>query len=58
MEPAVAAAIVMWLISFAVCALAGIPLLIREGWSLGELRQMAKNEEAAELQGARGEITE
>jgi glycosyltransferase 2 family protein len=57
-EPAVAAAIVMWLISFAVCTLAGIPLLIREGWSLGELRQMAKSEEAAELQDARGEIAE
>ena len=57
-EPAVAAAIVMWLISFAMCTLAGIPLLIREGWSLGELRQMAKSEEAAELQDARGEIAE
>jgi uncharacterized protein (TIRG00374 family) len=58
MEPAVAAAIVMWVISFAVVGLAGIPLLIREGWSLGELRQMAKSEEAAELQDARGEIAE
>lgn len=57
-EPAVAAAIVLWLISFAVCVLAGAPLLIREGWSLGELRQMAKSEEAAELQDARGEIAE
>jgi len=42
----------MWLISFAVVGLAGIPLLIREGWSLGELLQMAKSEEAAELQDA------
>src|SRR6266403_1344979 len=58
MEPAVAAAIVIWVISFAVVGLAGIPLLIREGWSLGELRQMAKSEEAAELQDARGEIAE
>jgi glycosyltransferase 2 family protein len=57
-EPAVAAAIVLWLISFAVVVLAGAPLLIREGWSLGELRQMAKSEEAAELQDARGEIAE
>ena len=57
-EPAVAAAIVMWLISFAMCTLVGVPLLIREGWSLGELRQMAKSEEAAELQDARGEIAE
>jgi len=58
MEPAVAAAIVMWLISFAVVGIAGVPLLIREGWSLGELRQMAKSEQAAELQDARGEIAE
>src|SRR6202140_920947 len=55
-EPAVAAAIVLWLISFAICTLVGVPLLFREGWSLGELRQMAKSEEAAELQDARGEI--
>ncbi|HEY4815844.1 MAG TPA: lysylphosphatidylglycerol synthase transmembrane domain-containing protein [Candidatus Acidoferrum sp.] len=57
-ESAVAAAIVMWLISFAMCSVVGMPLLIREGWSLGELRQMAKSEEAAELQDARGETAE
>ena len=57
-EPAVAAAIVLWLISFAMCSLAGVPLLIREGWSIGELRQMAKSEKAAELEDARGEIAE
>ena len=57
-EPAVAAAIVLWLISFAICSLVGVPLLIREGWSLGELRRMAKAEEAAELQGSPGEIAE
>jgi len=55
-EPAVAAAIVLWLISFAMCSLAGVPLLIREGWSIGELRQMAESEKAAES--ARGEIAE
>ena len=38
-EAAVAAAIVLWLITFAGCSLAGIPLLIREGVSLGELRR-------------------
>ena len=48
-EPAVAAAIVLWLISFAICSLVGVPLLIQQGWSLGELRQMAKSEEASEL---------
>ena len=55
-EPAVAAAIVLWLISFAACSLVGVPLLIREGWSLGELRRMAKSEEASELQSSPGEI--
>jgi glycosyltransferase 2 family protein len=55
-EPAVAAAIVLWFISFAVCSLVGVPLLIREGWSLGELRRMAKSEEASELQNSPGEI--
>src|SRR6267143_152560 len=57
-EPAVAAAIVLWLISFAMCGLVGVPLLIQQGWSLGELRQMAKSEEASELQSSPGEITE
>lgn len=43
-EPAAAAAIVIWLITFAAVSLAGVPLLIREGWSLGELRRMAEHE--------------
>jgi hypothetical protein len=44
-EPAVAAAMVLWLITFASCSLAGVPLLIHEGWSLGKLREMAKHED-------------
>ncbi|HVO57262.1 MAG TPA: lysylphosphatidylglycerol synthase transmembrane domain-containing protein [Dongiaceae bacterium] len=43
-EPAVACAIVLWLVTFAGCAIAGIPLLIREGVSLGKLREMAEHE--------------
>src|SRR5215475_12207103 len=43
-ETAVAAAIVLWLVTFASCAIAGIPLLIREGVSLGQLREMAEHE--------------
>jgi glycosyltransferase 2 family protein len=43
-EPAAAAAILIWLITFAGCSLAGIPLLIHEGMSLGELRRMAEHE--------------
>jgi uncharacterized protein (TIRG00374 family) len=43
-EPAVAAAIVIWLISFAFCSLAGVPILIREGFSLGQLKELAEQE--------------
>jgi uncharacterized protein (TIRG00374 family) len=43
-EAAVAAAIVLWLVTFAGCAFAGIPLLIREGVSLGQLRELAEHE--------------
>jgi hypothetical protein len=41
---AVAAAIVLWLVTFAGCGIAGIPLLIREGVSLGNLRELAEHE--------------
>jgi glycosyltransferase 2 family protein len=40
-------AIVVWLIGFAGCCLVGLPLLFREGWSMGELRRMAEAEERA-----------
>ena len=46
-EPAAVASIVIWLITFAACCLVGIPLLIREGWSMGELRRLAREEESA-----------
>jgi hypothetical protein len=46
-EPAAVAAIVIWLITFAGCCLVGLPLLFREGWSIGELRKMARKEERA-----------
>jgi len=56
-EPATAAAIVLWLIGFAACSVAGVPLLIHEGMSLGQLREMAEHEKeaAAEKPGAPGE---
>jgi uncharacterized protein (TIRG00374 family) len=44
-EAATVAAVVIWLITFAGCSLAGVPLLIHEGWSLGELRRMAEHED-------------
>jgi uncharacterized protein (TIRG00374 family) len=43
-EAAVAAAMVLWVITFASCTLAGVPLLFKEGLSLGELRRMRKHE--------------
>jgi hypothetical protein len=46
-EPAAVVAIVMWIIAFASCSIAGVPLLFREGWSMGELRRMAVAEEKA-----------
>jgi glycosyltransferase 2 family protein len=46
-EAAAAASIVMWLITFAACSLAGVPLLIHEGFSLGKLRELAEHEKEA-----------
>src|SRR6266850_2123684 len=56
-EPAAAASIVMWLVTFAACSLAGVPLLIHEGFSLGKLREMAEREKEAAGEGVarRGE---
>ena len=47
-EPAIAIAVVLWLITFAGCTIVGLPLLIHEGMSVGELRQMARKEADAE----------
>jgi len=54
-EPAAAAAIVLWLITFAMCSLAGVPLLIHEGFSLGKLREMAEHEKEVEAEAAAGQ---
>jgi uncharacterized protein (TIRG00374 family) len=53
-EAAFAAAIILWLVTFAACALAGIPILLREGWSFGELKRM-RQEEKAEIDAEIGE---
>ncbi|MDE3171417.1 MAG: flippase-like domain-containing protein [Acidobacteriota bacterium] len=44
-EPAAVASIVLWLLAFAGCCIVGLPLLFREGWSMGELRRMARESE-------------
>jgi glycosyltransferase 2 family protein len=42
--PAIAAAVVLWLITFAACSLVGVPLIVREGLSLGKLKELAQHE--------------
>jgi uncharacterized membrane protein YbhN (UPF0104 family) len=46
-EAAATASIVLWLVGFASCSIVGLPLLFREGWSMGELRRVARAEEKA-----------
>lgn len=46
-EPAAVVSIVLWLLGFAGCCIVGLPLLFREGWSMGELRRMARESEQA-----------
>jgi hypothetical protein len=43
-ETAVAAAMVLWLVTFAGCSLAGVPVLLSEGLSLGKLRTFAQQD--------------
>jgi glycosyltransferase 2 family protein len=43
-EAAAAASIVLWLITFAAVSLVGAPLLIHQGFSLGQLRELAGQE--------------
>ena len=46
-EPAAVVAVMLWIISFASVSIGGLPLLLREGWSMGELKRMAAAEEKA-----------
>jgi hypothetical protein len=50
-EPAIAIAAVLWIVTFAGCTLVGVPLLIHEGMSLGDLRKLARAEAEAEEAG-------
>jgi uncharacterized protein (TIRG00374 family) len=45
-EPAVAAALILWLVMFAACSLGGVPLLFHEGWKLGDLKRLRQEENA------------
>lgn len=56
-EPAAVTSIMLWLITFAGCCIVGLPLLLRDGWSMGELKEMAvKAEHQAEDAALSGEL--
>ncbi len=55
-EPAVAIAMVLWIVTFAGVVVVGIPLLIHEGVSLGELRNLARAEQEAEEAGKHASV--
>jgi glycosyltransferase 2 family protein len=57
-EPAAAVAIVLWLVTFAAACVAGVPLLINEGWSMGDLRRLAREEAADEERGEHASISD
>jgi hypothetical protein len=57
-EPAAAAAITIWLVTFASSILVGVPLLLREGWSMGELRREASAEREAVVEEAEEHMAE
>lgn len=46
---ATVAALVLWLITFASAAIGGVPLLLHEGFSLAQLREMGREEAREEL---------
>lgn len=47
-ELATAAAIVIWLVTFAACTVVGLPILLHQGLSLGKLKEMAEQEREQE----------
>ena len=55
-ERAAATSITIWLITFAGSCLLGLPLLLKEGWSMGELRRTAKAEAEANVIEAENEL--
>ncbi len=57
-EPAAAMAIMIWIITFAAVTIVGLPLLVREGWSMGSLRRLVREEEAEEERGKHATLRE
>ncbi len=57
-EPAAAMAIMIWIITFAAVTIVGLPLLVREGWSMGSLRRLVREEGAEEERGKHATLRE
>ncbi|MGC1104930.1 MAG: lysylphosphatidylglycerol synthase transmembrane domain-containing protein [Candidatus Acidiferrales bacterium] len=57
-EPAAAIAIMIWIVTFAAVTIVGLPLLIREGWSMGTLRRLVREENADEERGRHASLAE
>lgn len=57
-EPAAAIAIMIWMITFAAVTMVGLPLLVREGWSMGALRRLAHEEGVQEERGKHATLRE
>lgn len=57
-EAAAAMAIMIWIITFAAVTIVGLPLLIHEGWSMGALRRLVREEERDEERGKHATLRE
>jgi glycosyltransferase 2 family protein len=55
---AAAMAIMIWIITFAAVSIVGLPLLIHEGWSMGALRRLVREEEKDEERGKHATLSE
>jgi uncharacterized protein (TIRG00374 family) len=55
-EPAAAAAIILWLVTFAAVLVVGVPLFIRQGFSMHQLWQLASESKREEVQAEEDEL--
>jgi glycosyltransferase 2 family protein len=57
-EAGAAMAIMIWIITFAAVTIVGLPLLVHEGWSMGSLRRLVREEEKEEERGKHATLRE
>jgi glycosyltransferase 2 family protein len=57
-EAAAAMAIMVWIVTFAAVTIVGLPLLVHEGWSMGSLRRLVREEETEEERGKHATLRE